>query len=175
MLTRVKQCRNNLSSAERLITQLLSPEPSDPDVAFEVHLLRIDLLMRYGSRSDALSELEKVAAALHDQSADVYQRIRLWTLKAILLADCERPLMGLSVALRAAKSAQRAKLIPAFCHAMAVVSNLLTNLKEFDAATQLLGSIMSRVSLSTCFFSSTPSFCSPNFCTNRLLKPKIQP
>lgn len=68
-------------------------------------------------------------------------------MKAQLFDKCGVPLKGFSVAIRAANIAYRARLLPALWQAISAVANVLVHLREFEAATKLLGAIMPHVSL----------------------------
>ncbi len=89
--------------------------------------------------------LERLAIKLIDEELDVYQRIKLMTLKARIYDKAGIPQKGFSVALRAASLAHRARLLPALWEAVGAVSAILISLKEFNAAAKLLESIMPQV------------------------------
>lgn len=97
------------------------------------------------SYSEALRELETCYAKLDERSSDIFQRLKLLTLKASILDKCGRPEKGFSVAVRAATIAYRAKLLPALWEAVGAISNILINLREFVAAEKMLDSIMPQV------------------------------
>ena len=137
--------RNELDAAERLLAQLQSPEPSEPEILFEIQVLQIDLYTRRGDLTRALETLEALVETLKDESADLYLRVFLLTTKALLLDKCGRPQKGFSVAVRAASLAWRSRMMPALWHALGAIANILVHLGEFDAATQVLGAIMPQV------------------------------
>ena len=115
------------------------------DMVFSVTTLEIDLQIRRQNYSSAMSVLETLATKLHDEEADILQRIKLMTLKARIFDKAGIPQKGFSVALRAATLAHKARLLPALWEAIGAVSRILTSLKEFDAAAKLLSSIMPQV------------------------------
>ncbi|KAI9813158.1 MAG: anaphase promoting complex subunit 5 [Thelocarpon impressellum] len=137
--------KNDLDAAERLLVKLRQPEPADPDMVFETQVLQIELHARRGALTEALCQVEELVDSLDDESADVYQRVQLLTTKAHLLGKCGRPEKGFSVAMRAASAAWRARYMPVLWQAMAAIGNILVYLREFEAATQVLGSIMPQV------------------------------
>lgn len=115
------------------------------DMLFSVTVLQIDLHVRRQDYSSAMSVLEILATRLHNEEADILQRVKIMTLKARIFDKAGIPQKGFSVALRAATLAQRARLLPALWEAIGVVSRILISLREFDAAAKLLSSIMPQV------------------------------
>ena len=89
--------------------------------------------------------LEDLATKLTDQEADIYQRVKLMTLKAYIYDRAGIPQKGFSVALRAASLAHRTKLLPALFEAVGRVCAVLLSLSEFSPAAKLLESIMPQV------------------------------
>ena len=104
--------------------------------------LEIDLNVRRGHYAKALEILENLSSKLADGEADIFQRIKLMTLKARIYDKAGIPQKGFSVALRAASLAHRARLLPALWEAVGAVCGILVSLKEFRAAAKLLESIM---------------------------------
>ncbi|KAI9819380.1 MAG: anaphase promoting complex subunit 5 [Phylliscum demangeonii] len=137
--------RNNLRVAEHLCSQLLAQESTEPDIAIEIRLLEIDLLVHRGAYTQALSNLERMSRRLADEHADIYHRIRLLNIKAHLLSRSGVVLKGFSLAVRAASIAWRAQLLPPLWDALGAIANVLVHLKEFDAAAQLLVAIIPQV------------------------------
>lgn len=112
---------------------------------FSVSTLEIELHVRHKDYSSAMSILEDLATKLSDQEADIFQQIKLMTLKARILDKAGIPQKGFSVAVRAATLAQRAKLLPALWETIGAISRILISLKDFGAAVRLLESIMPQV------------------------------
>jgi anaphase-promoting complex subunit 5 len=139
--------RNNLDGADQLLSQLLQSNGSDtdPELAFEINTLHIDYLTRRTDFSGALAKIERLASTMKEDGDDMYLRIRLLTMKALLQDKAGRPQKGFSVAVRAASIAWRARLIPALWGAMGAIANILTSLSEFRASSQILISILPRV------------------------------
>ena len=112
---------------------------------FTLALLEIDLLTRRGDYSTATGTLEKLSTRLNDETADIYQRVKVMTLKARLLDKAGTPQKGFSLALRAASLAHKARLLPALWEAVGAVGRVLISLEEFEASAKLLASIMPQV------------------------------
>lgn len=136
--------KNNLSGASLLLDQLLNSGSGDPDLAFELSLLQVDYLNRIGNHSEALSLISSLAIDLSERNDDVYFRIKLLILKALLLSECDRPQRGFSVAVRAATAAWRARLLPLLWNSMGAIANILNSLSEFAAASSILSSVIPR-------------------------------
>ena len=108
-------------------------------------VLEIDLNLRRKDLSKAMESLEGLASNLNREAADVYQRVKLMTLKARIYDRAGMPQKGFSVALRAAIIAHRAKLLPSLWEAVGATCAVLNSLEEFGAAAKLLESIMPQV------------------------------
>jgi anaphase-promoting complex subunit 5 len=123
----------------------------DLDLSFQISLQRIDYLERTGSFDPAWNAIEDLAAQLRADDADVYQRIHVMVLKALLCAKIGRPQKGFTVAMRAARAAWQAKLVPALWEAWGAVANILGALREYDAERRVLAAILPQViSLGNC-------------------------
>lgn len=129
-------------AAETVLAQLQAPPSLSQDLQFSVLTLEIDLNVRRRDFSKAMEILENLAARLSDGEADIFQRIKIMTLKARIYDKAGIPQKGFSVALRAASLAHRARLLPALWEAVGAVCAILISLKEFSAAVKLLESIM---------------------------------
>ena len=125
-----------------ILAQLQAPPNLPQDLQFAIVNLEIDLNVRRGDYSKAMDILENLASRLIDGDADVFQRIKVMTLKARIYSKVGIPQKGFSVALRAASLAHRARLLPALWEAIGAVCAILISLKEFSAAAKLLDSIM---------------------------------
>ena len=108
-------------------------------------MLEVDLLTRRGDYSKAMEMLERFATKFDDEEADIYQRVKLMTLKAQIYDMSGIPQKGFSVALRAASLAHGARLLPALWEAVGSIGAILISLEEFSATTKLLESIMPQV------------------------------
>ncbi|KAF6222916.1 hypothetical protein HO133_000967 [Letharia lupina] len=134
--------RDNLVAAEAVLAQLQAPPNLGQDLHFSILTLEIDLNVRRGDYSKAMEILENLASKLTDGEADIFQRIKVMTLKARIYDKAGIPQKGFSVALRAASLAHGARLLPALWEAVGAVCGVLISLKEFSAAAKLLESIM---------------------------------
>jgi anaphase-promoting complex subunit 5 len=137
---------NNLDGADQLLVQLLQgggPD-GDPELSFEINLLHIDYLTRRTDFASALAKIEELALAIKDSGDDVNLRVKLLTLKALLQDKAGRPQKGFSIAVRAASIAWHARLLPGLWVAMGAIANILISLGEFEAASQILISVIPR-------------------------------
>ncbi|KAK4693972.1 anaphase-promoting complex subunit 5, partial [Lecanoromycetidae sp. Uapishka_2] len=137
--------RDNLIAAEHVLSKLRAPLNVSQDLLFSVTILEIDLVVRRGDYSEAMRILERLATKINDDEADIYQRIKVMTLKARIHDKAGIPQKGFSVALRAASLAHRARLLPALWEAVGAISAVLISLKEYNAVAKLLESIMPQV------------------------------
>ena len=138
--------KNNLNGADELLSQLLQGigNDSDSDLAFEIHMLNIDYLLRRTDYSAALTKIEELAKDQKEEKDDINLRVRLLTMKAFLLSKAGRTQRGFSIAVRAASVAWRARLIPSLWSAMGAIANILTSLAEFQASSEILISVIPR-------------------------------
>ena len=129
-------------AAEAVLSQLQAPPNPGQDLQFSILTLAIDLNVRRGDHAKAMEILEDLSSKLTDGGADMFQRIKVMTLKARIYDKAGVPQKGFSVALRAASLAHRARLLPALWEAVGAVCAILVSLKEFSAAVKLLEGIM---------------------------------
>ena len=127
------------------MAQLRAPLNIGQELSFHICTLEIDLEMRRKDNSKALELLEKLATQLDEFDADIYQRVKLMTLKARIYEKAGIPQKGFSVALRAASVAHRARLLPALWEAVGAICGVLNSLGEFSAAVKLMESVMPQV------------------------------
>ena len=102
----------------------------------------IDLKVRRQDYPTALASLENLVTDLDQHQADISQQLTVMILKARIYDMAGIPQKGFSVALRAASLAHKARLIPLLCEAVSAVCKVLVSIKEFEAATSLLESVM---------------------------------
>jgi len=136
-----------MTTARNLLTSLRAGAPSDPDLAFQISLLDIEYHTILGNielASELISELEN---AVKHEDADVYQRIHLMVLRAMLFAKVGIPEKGFSIIVRAAASSHRARIVPALWESVGALANILIALEEWDAARMILTSIIPQVCL----------------------------
>ena len=133
---------NDLVAAEHIISQLWAPPNLSLDLVYSISVLEIDLKIRQEEYSKAMELLETLATRLTDEEADIYQRVKLMTLKARLYEKAGTTPKGFSVALRAATLAYQTRLLPALWEAVGALCAIFNSLKEFDASITLLQSII---------------------------------
>ncbi|KAK6189261.1 hypothetical protein LQW54_013457 [Pestalotiopsis sp. IQ-011] len=138
--------RNNLDGAEHILSQLLQNKQEDlePDLSFVIDSLHIECLTRRGDLRTALDKVEALVSELRDDNRDIALRVRLLLIKTDLLDRCGRPQQGLTIAVRAANVAWRARLIPYLWPAIGAISNVLVSLGDFEPAIQLLIAVLPR-------------------------------
>lgn len=137
--------RDHLIAAEHVLSQLRASQKLESDLSFNVSILEIDLHLRRYDYSTAMDVLEKLATMLNHREADVFQRVKLMTLKARIYDKAGIPQKGFSVALRAASLAHKARILPALWEAVGATCRVLISLREFEAAARLMESIMPQV------------------------------
>lgn len=135
---------NNLDGADQLLSQLLQGKSGDPDLRFELNILHVNALMRRQDHNAALEKVEQLFKEVKEAEEDVYYRVKLLIMKAQLYDRCGRTQKGFSVAVRAASTAWKARLMPALWQAMGAIANILISLDEFEAAKQILSSVIPR-------------------------------
>ncbi|KAF4635608.1 hypothetical protein G7Y89_g2487 [Cudoniella acicularis] len=138
--------KNNLNGADQLLSQLLQSNgiDTDPELSFEINSLHIDYLIRRTDYGKALAKVEQLASQMQAEGDDINLRVKLLTMKAMLQQKSGRPQKGFSVAVRATSIAWRARLIPALWIATGAIANILNSLSEFQAASQILVSVIPR-------------------------------
>ncbi|CAI6095161.1 unnamed protein product [Clonostachys chloroleuca] len=132
--------RNDLEGAEHIMDQLVqsSDEDMDPDVAYMIEMMHVDLLVRKGELQEAFERVDATMARLHKQDCDKALRIRLMLCKVSLLDKCGRPQRAFSMAMQASSYALKARLLPLLWQSMGAVANMLVSRGEFGAASKLL-------------------------------------
>uniref|UniRef100_A0A8H7K242 Anaphase-promoting complex subunit 5 n=1 Tax=Bionectria ochroleuca TaxID=29856 RepID=A0A8H7K242_BIOOC len=137
--------RDDVGIAEHIVDELVqsSDEDMDPDVAWMIELMHVDLLVRRGSLQEAFARVDGIMARLHrldddDCSSDKALRIRLMLCKVSLLDRCGRPQRAFSMAMQASSHALKARLLPLLWQSMGAVANLLVSRGEFGPASRLL-------------------------------------
>jgi hypothetical protein len=143
--------RNDLLGSSHFLSQLSSSSAQDLETSFLLSLARIDYLTLSGRFSDAFNVIEDTATSLKEERADIYQRVTILLAKASLFAKAGKPEKGFSVALRAASTSSRARLMPSLWEAVGCIAHILNGMGESRAASRLLDSILPQVSLPTRF------------------------
>ena len=105
----------------------------------------IEHTLRQGDHGRALLMLEQAAHSMQPENFDVHSQIRLLCLKARILEKSGQPQRGFSLAMRAANIAHRSKVLFDLWESIVTLSAVLLSLREFDAANQLVQSIMPQI------------------------------
>ena len=134
-----------MTAAQTVLAQLQAPQNLGQDLHFSILVLEIELNVRRGDYTKAMGILDDIASKLTGGEADIFQRIKVMTLKARIYYKAGIPQKGFSIALGAASLAHRATLLPALWEAVGAVCAVLTSLKEFSAAAKLLESVMPQI------------------------------
>lgn len=136
--------RNEMFLAGRLLGQITVLRGTvEPDVAFETHALEIEYLRKSGEANQAFEKIAHLFDQFRERQDNAQtHRIRLLIIKANMWAHVGRAPKGFSVALRAANAAYTSMLMPLFWAAISALATILDQLQEFEAAQQLLDSII---------------------------------
>lgn len=142
--------RNDLNTAELLLSLLKSPTHIDPNIRFQILFLELDYLKRRRNYSAAFHLLESVTERKNINTSspavfDVHHRTRLLIAKAFLFAVCGKPQKGLSLALRATVASIEARILPALWEAVAALAGVLVSIGEPEAAERILESCIWQV------------------------------
>ncbi|KAI9374655.1 putative anaphase-promoting complex subunit Apc5 [Aspergillus egyptiacus] len=136
---------DDLVAASHLLSQLQAIELPDSDLSFLLSFLSIELHIRKANYADALTQIEKAAQSIHQDNFDIQLQVKLLCLKVRILEKTGQPQRGFSLAMRAASIAHRARLLPGLWEAICVLGSVLLSLKEFDAVSELVESIMPQI------------------------------
>lgn len=82
---------------------------------------------------------------MHQENFDVLAQIRLLCFKARILEKTGLPQRGFSLAMRAASIAHRCRVLPGLWEAIGVLATVLLSMREFEAAAEMMESIMPQV------------------------------
>lgn len=134
--------RDDQWAAENLISQLHACAPPDSELCMSLSLLHIDLLLRKGDYTGALNIIERIAQSIRPENFDVTIQVRLLNLKSRIFDKSHQTERGFSLAMRSANMAYRARYLPGLWEAIGVLAQVLMSFKEFEAAKDILESIM---------------------------------
>ncbi|KAK0294187.1 APC5 protein [Friedmanniomyces endolithicus] len=111
----------------------------DPELDFELDLLEIDLYVRRRDLDTAMKAVNTHIRQNEGHSpADIANRLHFLVLKSTIFALSGQATKGFSIALRAASTAARLRLLPTLLEAITALAIILNDLSEFDAARRLL-------------------------------------
>lgn len=117
----------------------------DADLSLNLLFLEIEFRLRKGDYHRALKIVEQIAQSMQQENFDVYTQIKLLCYKARIMDKTGQPQRGFSLAMRAASIAHRSRVLPALWEAIGVLSGVLLSLREFEAAAEMMESIMPQV------------------------------
>ncbi|OOF98558.1 hypothetical protein ASPCADRAFT_139768 [Aspergillus carbonarius ITEM 5010] len=137
--------RDNKVAAEHLLAQLQAIQLPDNDITLLLSILTIDLRIRQGHYARALELVERTAQTIHQENFDIFTQVKLLCLKAYILQKSGHPQRGFSLAMRAASIAHRSRLLPSLWESICVLAGVLLSLREFDAVSELIESIMPQI------------------------------
>ncbi|PLB51673.1 anaphase-promoting complex protein [Aspergillus steynii IBT 23096] len=137
--------RDNKTACTSLLSQLESIQLPDADISLLLAFQTTDFLIRQSNYSRALHLVESTAQSLHPDNFDIGAQVKLLCLKAAILEKTGQPQRGFSLAMRAASIAYRARLLPGLWESIAVLAAVLLGMKEFEAAAELVESVMPQV------------------------------
>ena len=147
--------RNDIRAAQYLLEQLRGQGAPDTELDFMLSLLQIDYELRQKNHETGLNLVEDLAKKQHPENIDVLAQIRLLNIKAKGLADCGSPFRGFSLVMRAANMANRARVLPVLWESVGILSHILGELKDWQAAAKLVEAIIPQVlECRDCFLSA---------------------
>jgi len=91
-----------------------------------------------------------VARAMTDVGEDIAQRLHFLVLKARVFAAGGKATKGFSIALRAASTAERYRLIPVLLEALTALAVILNDISEFEAARDIVEATLPAVCMCVC-------------------------
>ncbi|KAL4805464.1 anaphase-promoting complex subunit 5-domain-containing protein [Aspergillus unguis] len=142
---RRKIYNDDQTAAKHLLSQLQAIDLPDSDLSFLLCFLSVELLIRQADYTQALEQIEKIAQSIHQDNFDIQPQVKLLCLKARIFEKMGQPQRGFSLAMRAASIAYRSRLLPGLWEAICALGAVLLSLKEFDAVSKMIESIMPQI------------------------------
>lgn len=131
-------CQGDSDAADYYLKQLHPIRSStDPEVAHELDILQVELLIKDQAYEEALRKVSTRLAELQESGGDIAQRLQFLLLKARIFALGGHASKGFSIALRATSTAERHLLLPVLFEGLAVLSRILLELSEFSMASDI--------------------------------------
>ncbi|EEH34834.1 anaphase-promoting complex protein [Paracoccidioides lutzii Pb01] len=137
--------RDDKLAVEELIPQLHACAPPDLELAMTLSFLEVDFQMRKGNYAAALKIIEEIAQSIRQENFDVANQVKLLVAKARIFDQTHQPERGFSLAMRAAHIAYQSRYLPGLWESIGVLSVILMTFKEFEAALEILDSIVPQV------------------------------
>ncbi|KAL9600613.1 MAG: hypothetical protein Q9219_003046 [cf. Caloplaca sp. 3 TL-2023] len=134
--------RDELDMAEEILVQLRAVPMGFQELYIDITLMEIELQIRRGVYTNALSILEELLSDMEHQDVDIFQRLKGMVLKARIYHKAGVPQKGFSAAMRAASLARKSQVLPLLWGAVVVVCGVLISVKEFAASVTLIESVL---------------------------------
>lgn len=107
-----------------------------------VAFLEIEFLIQKGNYSAALKAIESFTSSLRPETFDVASQVTLMNLKARIFIKTGQPERSFSLVMRASSIAHHTRFLPGLWESIINLSTVLVSFNEFQAATQILESII---------------------------------
>ena len=137
--------RRDFNSAIHHLDQLRAIPLPNQVLGSTLRLRELELQMLQGKIEHGISGFNRAISQLEVEKEDVFQRIKLMTMKARFYQQCNVSQKVLSVALRAASLAYRTRIASVLWEAIEVVGQVLLSMSEFEATIRLLECIIPQV------------------------------
>ncbi|KXT10657.1 hypothetical protein AC579_6348 [Pseudocercospora musae] len=135
---RYRICQDDGDAAEYYLRQLIPIRSStDPEIAYELDLLEVELLLKSQSYEEALTKVGSRLRELTGTEKDIAQRLHFLLLKARIFALAGQAPKGFSIALRATSTAERHLLLPILFEGLTILARVLLELGEFTMVSAL--------------------------------------
>ncbi|KAL2866009.1 putative anaphase-promoting complex subunit Apc5 [Aspergillus lucknowensis] len=132
-------------AASHLLSQLEAIKLPDHDLSLLLSFLSVEFMIRRADYTHALQLIEQTAQCIHQDNFDIQPQVKLLCLKARIFEKTGQPQRGFSLAMRAASIAHRSRLLPSLWEAICVLGGVLLSLREFEAVSEMIESIMPQI------------------------------
>ncbi|KAJ5965913.1 hypothetical protein N7481_012627 [Penicillium waksmanii] len=138
-------CRDDKVAVEHILAQLQAVQLLEFEMRLLLAFHTIEFTIRQGDYGRALRMVEQAAHSMQPENFDVHSQIKLLCLKARILEKSGHPQRGFSLAMRAASIAHRSKILFDLWESICTLAAVLLSLREFEAAVELVESIMPQI------------------------------
>ncbi|KAJ5594453.1 uncharacterized protein N7459_000661 [Penicillium hispanicum] len=138
-------CRDDKVAVEHIISQLQAVQLLDFDMRLLLGFHTIEFAIRQGDYGRAMHMVEQAAHTMQPENFDIHAQIKLLCLKARIFEKSGQPQRGFSLAMRAASIAHRSRLLFDLWEAICTLCAVLLSLREFEASSELVESIMPQI------------------------------
>jgi anaphase-promoting complex subunit 5 len=139
--TNADSFRDDIYGSEIILHTLKSAPSVDPSITWAISLGEVFFLTRSRDFTKAFTLVEQLLASITDTPIDPYApvhvRIRLLNAKARIFITAGRPQKALSIILRAAAAAQKAKAMLILWETIALLMQVLCSMKRFKVAINI--------------------------------------